>query len=60
MGNFGWIIRIGVLGFEVSLPICGCLAIFSGLKCLPPFVGVGLFDWGSKCLTAYVDVGFFD
>ena len=36
-GNFGWIIGIGVLGFEVSSPICRCLAIFLGFE-VPPLV----------------------
>ena len=39
MGNFGWIIGINVLGFEVSTPICGCLAIFSGFEVSSPICG---------------------
>ena len=30
------------IGLSVSR--CGCL------KCLPPYVGVGSFNWDSKCL----------
>ena len=38
VGNFCWVIRIGILGFEVS----------------PPFVDVGFPNWGSKCLSPFV------
>ena len=41
-------------GFGLSISKCG------GLKCLPPFVDVGLFDWGLKCLPSFVDVRLFD
>ena len=39
MGNFGWIIGIDVLGFEVSPPICGCLVILLGFEVSPPVCG---------------------
>ena len=54
VGNFCWVIWIGILGFEVSPPIVDVRPIGWGLKCLPPFVGIGLLDWGSKCLPPYV------
>ena len=39
VGNFGWIIRISVLGFEVSPPICECLVIYLGFEVSPPTYG---------------------
>ena len=41
-------------GFGLSISKCG------GLKCLPSFVDVGLFDWGLKCLPPFVDIGSLD
>lgn len=37
--NFGWIIGIDVLGFEVFPPTCGCLAIYLGFEVSPPTCG---------------------
>ena len=39
VGNFGWIIGIDVLGFEMSPPICGCLVILLGFEVSPPVCG---------------------
>ena len=40
-------------GFGLSVSKCG------GLKCLPPYVGIGSFNWGLKCLPLYVGVELF-
>ena len=40
--------------FRLSVSKCG------DLKCLPPFVDVGLFDWGLKCLPQFVGIGLLD
>ena len=64
MGNFCWVIRIGILGFKMSPSIYECQVIFVGslglvswgLKCLPAFVDVWLLNWVSKCLPAFVGV----
>ena len=40
------------IGLSVSR--CGCL------KCLPPYVDVGSFNWGSKCLPLYVVAWLLD
>ena len=50
MGNFGWIIGISVLGFEVSPPICEYLVIYLGFEVSPPLGDVWLFSWGLKYL----------
>ena len=48
------------MGFEVSPFVMWTIFVGSfrsvswGLKCLPPFVDVGPFDWDSKCLPLYV------
>ena len=42
------------VGFGFSVSKCG------GLKCLPPFVDVGLFDQGLKCLFPFVGIGLLD
>ena len=39
VGNFGRIIGIDVLRFEVSPPTCGCLAIYLGFEVSPPIYG---------------------
>ena len=39
VGNFGRIMGISVLGFEVSPPVCGCLAILLGFEVTPPICG---------------------
>ena len=39
VGNFCWVIRVGILGFEVSLPICGCLVIELGFEVSPLIYG---------------------
>ena len=39
VGNFDWIIGIHILGFEVSPPIYGCLAIFLGFEVSPTVCG---------------------
>ena len=31
-----------------------------GLKCLPPFMDVGPFDWGSKSLPSFVGIELID
>ena len=36
---FCWVIRIGILGFEVSPPIYGCMAIFLGFEVSPTVCG---------------------
>ena len=36
VGNLCWVIRIGILGFKVSLPICGCWVIWLGFEVSPP------------------------
>ena len=41
-------------GFGLSVSKCG------GLKCLPPFVGIGLLDYGWKCLPPFVGIGLLD
>ena len=58
VANFGWIIGIDILGFEMSPPTNVCLVFTWGLKCLPPFMDIEL-DWGSKCLPSFVDVWLF-
>ena len=45
MGNFGWIIGINVLGFEVSPPICGYLVFLLGFEVSSPVYG---------CLVVYL------
>ena len=39
VANLGWIVGIDVLGFEVSPPTCGCLAIYLGFEVSPPIYG---------------------
>ena len=39
VGNFGWIIGINVLGFEMSPPTYMCLAIYLGFEMSPPICG---------------------
>ena len=57
VGNFCWVILIGVLGLK-CLPLFVDAKLFDwGSKCLPPYMGIGLLDWGLKCLPPFVDVG---
>ena len=46
MGNFGWIIGIDVLRFEVSPPTCVCLAIYLGFEVSLPIYGYLVVYWG--------------
>ena len=59
-----WLIRVepslGLMGLnlwsKISLDFGFGMSIskWGGLKCLPPFVGIGLLNWGLKCLSPYV------
>ena len=40
VGNFCWVIRFSILGFEVSPPICGCWVTELGFEVSPSIVGV--------------------
>ena len=48
VGNFFWIIRIGILGFEVSPPICGCQVVELGFEVSPSICEYLVFYLGFK------------
>ena len=48
VGNFCWIIRIGILGFEVSPPICGCQVVELGFEVSPSICEYLVFYLGFK------------
>ena len=66
MGNASWIMGISVLGFEVSLPIYECLAIYLGFEespptygCLVVFLGFEVSPFTCKCLVVFMGLKGF-